>query len=507
MASFGRDSNRCSLPSEYGDDKLAPIVNRASVVYSDCHADDKSALVINGTGSAKTPFLRRTSAGKGADAPDKDRVVHYLSKEYLMGPVVSYVSVFVDYFGLGILVPLLPFFVEDDGASPIWVGIILSVQYAGVVVGNQLGGFLSDRLGRKRTLLLAMAGDAVFFGASAFAPNVLYLTAFRFFAGMFTPLAPSLTWLMDSVEPHSHAEATGIWSTFASVAFILASAVGGLLGNWMIAMVLTAFLSLLSALHIFFAPPPGSLIPDSKIGTQEEAPPAPPANLTRLLWSHEFIALSIMSVGSGMLFGVIFALIPIVVIDNYEYAEVDIALMMAGLSLANVIAIKAGFAGMVKRLGHPTNLAVVTSLLNSALLLTTAFVLEIEIAFLALCVFQMVSMCIQVPTCTLMAADFASKYASNARGTSIGTTRAFFSVGQAIGPLLSVWLYETSTALPYYVVAAYMALTGIHNLYTYRAGRDLTYEDADAAVKDEPMVATPDPDIRSSIGSSSGLGV
>jgi MFS family permease len=99
------------------------------------------------------------------------------------------------------IIPLLPFFVEDAGNSEVWVGMILSLQYVGVIFGNNAIGFISDRVGRKFALLLSMAGDTAFFVASGYAKSSLMLLIFRVFAGAFTPLAPSLTWLLDSVDP------------------------------------------------------------------------------------------------------------------------------------------------------------------------------------------------------------------------------------------------------------------------------------------------------------------
>jgi len=61
--------------------------------------------------------------------------------------IVSPVSAaFADYFGLGSISPLLPFFVmEFNPGSQEPLGWILSFQYFGVVLGSTLAGMFSDR--------------------------------------------------------------------------------------------------------------------------------------------------------------------------------------------------------------------------------------------------------------------------------------------------------------------------------------------------------------------------
>ena len=104
----------------------------------------------------------------------------------------------MDYFGLGILTPLLPYFVEDLGESEAWVGWVTSAQYLGVLVGGICMGRIADIYSRKFAIQLACVGDVIFFLLTAFVPNVWMLMLVRFCAGSFTPLVPSISWVIDS---------------------------------------------------------------------------------------------------------------------------------------------------------------------------------------------------------------------------------------------------------------------------------------------------------------------
>jgi MFS family permease len=107
-------------------------------------------------------------------------------------------AAFADYFGLGAISPILPFFVDQfTPGSQDATGHILSFQYGGVILGSLLAGAVSDRIGRRNTLLIMLAGDVVFFTLTGFADDlggIYAMMAIRFFAGLFTPLAPCIAW-------------------------------------------------------------------------------------------------------------------------------------------------------------------------------------------------------------------------------------------------------------------------------------------------------------------------
>ena len=99
----------------------------------------------------------------------------------------------VDYFGMGSLTPVLPYHLIEsagieDPAS--WTGIIASTQFAGVILACIVWGVAIDRIGPLRAIQITMAGDMVFFTASAFALRPGPLVPLRFLVGFFSPTVP-----------------------------------------------------------------------------------------------------------------------------------------------------------------------------------------------------------------------------------------------------------------------------------------------------------------------------
>ena len=69
----------------------------------------------------------------------------------------------VDFIGLGMVAPILPGIVSSRA-----LGNILTAQYLAVVLGQIAVGAFADWYGRRRSIVLVMALDAVFFSATGF---------------------------------------------------------------------------------------------------------------------------------------------------------------------------------------------------------------------------------------------------------------------------------------------------------------------------------------------------
>ncbi len=80
-------------------------------------------------------------------------------------------TVFIDVLGIGIIIPVLPFYVESFGVSSFVVTLLFSVFALFSFVSGPFLGALSDRIGRRPVLILSIASTAlgwfVFAGANA----------------------------------------------------------------------------------------------------------------------------------------------------------------------------------------------------------------------------------------------------------------------------------------------------------------------------------------------------
>jgi MFS family permease len=67
----------------------------------------------------------------------------------------------MDMVGFGIMLPVLPLYAEDFGASPAMAAAVIAVFSAAQMVAAPLWGRLSDRIGRKPVLIAALIGSSI----------------------------------------------------------------------------------------------------------------------------------------------------------------------------------------------------------------------------------------------------------------------------------------------------------------------------------------------------------
>src|SRR6266446_6625214 len=74
--------------------------------------------------------------------------------------LVVFLTVFIDLIGFGIVLPLLPIYSRNFGASGFLIGAIMASYSAMQFLFAPAWGRLSDRIGRRPVLLVSTAGAA-----------------------------------------------------------------------------------------------------------------------------------------------------------------------------------------------------------------------------------------------------------------------------------------------------------------------------------------------------------
>jgi MFS family permease len=116
-------------------------------------------------------------------------------------------------------------------ATALWTGALTSLLLVGWAIGGILFGWVADRIGRTRTLLLTMLTYAVATLACAFAPNLATLALFRFVAslGIGGEWAAGASLVAESVPEEKRVVAGALLYTSAPMGLFLATFVNDLL--------------------------------------------------------------------------------------------------------------------------------------------------------------------------------------------------------------------------------------------------------------------------------------
>ncbi|MCC6986739.1 MAG: MFS transporter, partial [Anaerolineales bacterium] len=138
------------------------------------------------------------------------------------------VSVFVDMLGYGIMLPLLPFFVQaQDGGAAIAGGLMSMYSTIQLVSGPILGA-LSDRYGRKPILLFCLLGTATSYLLLGLANSLIIIFLAVFIDGL---TGSNLTLAHAYVADTTNAETRAKGINYSQLAFGLGIMAGPILGG------------------------------------------------------------------------------------------------------------------------------------------------------------------------------------------------------------------------------------------------------------------------------------
>jgi MFS transporter, DHA1 family, tetracycline resistance protein len=179
--------------------------------------------------------------------------------------------VVIDMLGIGLAFPILPkliqHFVQGDFARASVIYGLLGGAYAFMqfLVAPLLGA-ISDRVGRRPVLLLALFGMGINYLVLTFAPDLMWLAIGRIIAGaMGATYSTAGAYMADITPPEKRAQSFGLIGAAFGFGFICGPALGGLLGgiDLRLPFAAAAALSFLNLIFGYFILPE-SLAPENR---------------------------------------------------------------------------------------------------------------------------------------------------------------------------------------------------------------------------------------------------
>jgi len=141
-----------------------------------------------------------------------------------------FVTVFVDMVGYGIVIPLLPFYVQQYAPGAVLIGLLGSLYAAMQFFAGPFLGGLSDQAGRRPVLLLCLFGTSLAYLLLGLAGTLLLLiTAVTLAGGASGTLATAQAYIADNTEPAGRARGLGLIGAAFGVGLIAGPVLGGLL--------------------------------------------------------------------------------------------------------------------------------------------------------------------------------------------------------------------------------------------------------------------------------------
>jgi MFS transporter, DHA1 family, tetracycline resistance protein len=140
---------------------------------------------------------------------------------------IIFLTIFVNLVGFGIIIPLLPFYAETFGASPLVIGLLFASFSLSQLVAAPLLGELSDRWGRRPVLIFSLLGTVVSFVMLAVAGSLPMLFAARIVDGLSGGnITTARAYIADITAEENRAKAFGILGAAFGLGFIVGPALG-----------------------------------------------------------------------------------------------------------------------------------------------------------------------------------------------------------------------------------------------------------------------------------------
>lgn len=146
---------------------------------------------------------------------------------------ILFAAVLIDMVGFGIVLPLLPFYAESMGASPLEVTMLVASFSAMQLLAAPLWGRVSDRRGRRPLLVAGLFASAVSYLLFGVAKSLPLLFLSRMAAGAAGgTISVAQAYVADTTPAAERSRALGLLGAASGLGVMLGPALGGIFSRW-----------------------------------------------------------------------------------------------------------------------------------------------------------------------------------------------------------------------------------------------------------------------------------
>ncbi len=167
---------------------------------------------------------------------------------------IALLTVFIDFLGFGIILPLLPYYAREFHATSGQIGIIFAMYSFTQLIFSPVWGGISDKIGRRPIIMLSVLGSCIANLWTGFAGSLWILFAARGLAGiMAANVSTTQAYIADMTEPEERAKYMGLVGASIGMGFVIGPAIGGLITGFFNIHYAFFFAAGLALLDLFLA--------------------------------------------------------------------------------------------------------------------------------------------------------------------------------------------------------------------------------------------------------------
>lgn len=364
---------------------------------------------------------------------------------------ILFFSIFLVGMGFSIIIPVLPFYAQEMGASAFQLGLLMTVYALCQFIFSPIWGRYSDQVGRRPVLLAGLLGFAFTFFCFAFATHLWMLYIIRIAGGIFScaTLPTAMAVVGDSTSLEKRGSNMGLMGASMGMGMIFGPAIGGLLSHYSSSLpfLFAGLLCFINFVAVFI------WVKESHSRREEvsfEVPTGSLLNSLKTPLSAYFIIMLLVSIADASHQGT-FALY-VKGRAAFDSVQTGWAFTLAGAG--TVLAQGLILGRMISWAGEERTAK------TGILVMGVSFLL-----FLYADNFLLVMVCMGIYALGAGLVRPAlnsrvSKEAAATQGSTLGILQSYDSLGRIIGPSIGGWLLDVNLAYAY-VFSAVFALLGI----------------------------------------------
>ena len=365
------------------------------------------------------------------------------------------VTVFLNIAGFSLILPLLPFYGTEFGASSFAIACLFAAYSLGNIGGEIFWGRRSDAMGRRSVLIMTTAGAALSYVAFAFAPGLMAAILIRIVSGFFGgTLGVCQSVIADITPPESRAKNMGYFGAAFNLGFALGPAIGGLLASpeaglagfrapIFAAAALAAAASLWAALAL----------PETRAGGSGIRPAPSYGEAFAFVRSQPLLKRLFLIAFCGIAaFGSMEAIFGLWTQANFNWSAHEVGLTFLAVGGTGLLVQTLLIGPLVKRYGEARMIVGGLCLLILAIALPP--ILRLPIASVVLMALMMAGHSLTFPNAGALVSRTTPP---DLQGSVMGLSMASNALSRIVAPPLFGLLFGISADLPYYVCALMIA--------------------------------------------------
>ncbi len=356
--------------------------------------------------------------------------------------------------GFGIVMPILPFFARRFGASPLQMGLLITVWALAQFVASPFWGAAADRFGRKPILIFGLVGYTVGFIGLALAQSYATLLAARVLGGLLAssviPAGQAIA--ADLTPPEDRGAVMGQMGAGFGLGFLVGPAIGGLLASAgplvpFYAAAVGSVLALPLVIWLVAEPPVDARrLAAARLGVR---------GIVAALRSPE-VPLYLMAFAATFGGSSLFSMLGYYAIDRGAGTPANVGLMFTALGVGAVLTQIMVIGPVTRRWGERTGIRV--GFVAGAVGFVAVALAGEPVVITIIVGLTSMAMALLRP----LLAALNSRMTVLGYGTSLGMQTAFDSLGRTLGPLWAGAIYSVEMTGPFVAAAGVYLLAALY---------------------------------------------